>query len=394
MDKGFIHACVIQFLLGLSWSTINILLVIYAATFDSPTLFGTLWSIIGLARFLAETPGGILVDRIGRRIVVLGGLTSVAISFIRFATAQTALDVLVASALAGAGFAVTHIGVMVQAADHIPPEERVRYMGLFNGSMMASNIVGPVIGGFVAKYFYLRASFIASTLAASAALLISILTIRDHQRSEGQVKEEGSSMLQDYRVFIRNRLYLILFLVSFCFALIVWSFGAMVFPNYGRNILSLTIAEIGLLTSINSIILFLNQFFLSGIMERRLSRRALISLGLLIYGAAAYSFSILSDFYSLAIAFIVLGMGLGTLSPSLEAIWIDITKTEERGRIFGLRIAFFDFGQVLFSVVMPIIMSLDSRLPFYAIALGALSIAVLMHLTFRGTRQTTESIGH
>jgi hypothetical protein len=50
-----------------------------------------------------------------------------------------------------------------------------------------------------------------------------------------------------------------------------------------------------------------------------------------------------------------------------------------------LRIAFFDFGQVFFSVVMPITMSLDPRLPFYAIALGALLIAVLMHLTLRKT---------
>lgn len=361
---------------------INILLVIYATTFDNPALFGTLWSIVGLARFLAETPGGILVDRIGRRIVVLGGLASAAISFVRFATAQTVMDVLVASALAGAGFAVTHIGIMVQAADHAPPEERVRYMGIFNGSMMASNIVGPIIGGFIAEYFYLRASFIASTIAASVALL-SILTIRDPKRSEGHVKEKGSSILQDYRVFIRNRLYLILFLVSFCFALIVWSFGAMVFPNYGRNILSLTIAEIGLLTSINSIILFLNQFFFSGIMERRLSRRALTSLGLLIYGTAAYSFSILSNFYSLVIAFMVLGMGLGILSPSLEAIWIDITKAEERGRVFDLRIAFFDFGQIFFSIVMPLIISINPRLPFYAITLGALSNAALLYLTIR-----------
>lgn len=391
MERGFIYACVVQFLLSLSWATINILLVIYATTFEAPALFGTLWSVIGLARLAAETPGGILVDRIGRRVVVLGGLACATASFIRYATAQTAADVLVAGILSGTGFAVTNIGIVVYAADYMPLGERARYTGILNGSMMASNIVGPIIGSLIAQYFYLRASFIASALIVSSALLISILTIRDQKRAKGQMKRNGSTILQDYRVFIKKRLYLILFIVSFCFSLVVWSFNAMVFPNYGRNTLFLTITEIGLLTSVNSIALFLNQFFFAGIIGRHLSRRNTVTLGLLIYSAAAYSCSVLSNFISLAVAFVVLGIGLGILNPSLEAVWIDITKTEERGRIFGLRIAFFDSGQIFFSIAMPFIVSLNPRLPFYAIALGALLNAVILYLTLRKTHKTVES---
>jgi hypothetical protein len=52
--------------------------------------------------------------------------------------------------------------------------------------------------------------------------------------------------------------------------------------------------------------------------------------------------------------------------------------------VFGLRIAFFDFGQVFFSAVLPHLMILNPRLPFYSIALGAISSAVLLHLAVQG----------
>lgn len=398
MERSFICACVVLFLLGLSWSTINILLPIYATsietlttTVEAPSLFGTLWSVIGIARLFVETPSGILTDRVGRRVTVIGGLACATAAFIRYATAQTPIEVLTGGVLSGIGFAVTNIGVAVYAADYMPIKDRARYTGMLNGSMMASNIVGPVLGSIIAQYFGLRASFFTSAIIVASAFLISILVIRDQKRVEDQPKGDGTSIFRDYRVFLKNRIYLILFIVSFFFSLVVWSFNAMIFPNYGRDTLRLTIAEIGLLISINSIALFLNQFFFSGIIARHLGRRKAISLGLLVYGLAAYSFSLLSDFVGLAFAFVALGLSLGIINPSLEAFWIDITKTEERGRVFGLRITFFDLGQIFFSIMMPNIFHLNPRFPFYAVAIGALFNAATLYLTLRRTYKTAES---
>lgn len=160
--RGFVYICLIRFLMSLSWTMINILLVIYTTNFDAPALLGTLWSVIGLSRFLTETPGGMLVDTVGSKPVIIGGLAVIGASYLLFASAQTATYVLASSALAGAGFVVSAIGLMVQAAYYTPRGERVRYMGVINGSTMASNIVGPTIGGFIADYFGIRISFTAS----------------------------------------------------------------------------------------------------------------------------------------------------------------------------------------------------------------------------------------
>jgi MFS family permease len=191
--------------MSLSWTMINILLVIYAITFDVPELLGTLWTVIGLSRFLTETPSGILVDKVGSKPVIVGGLAVIGASYLLFASAQTPTEVLVSSALAGAGFVFSAIGLMVQAAYYTPPDERVRYMGILNGSTMASNIVGPTIGGFIADCFGLRISFIASSMTVFIALLIALMTREIEAKGSGRTVR---GMLHDYRIFMKKRLYL------------------------------------------------------------------------------------------------------------------------------------------------------------------------------------------
>ncbi|MHA2313933.1 MAG: MFS transporter [Candidatus Hermodarchaeia archaeon] len=376
MERGFVYICLIRFLMSLSWTMINILLVIYATTFDAPALLGTLWTVIGLSRFLTETPGGILVDKIGSKPAIIGGLALIGASYLLFASAQTPTDVLVSSALAGAGFVVSAIGLMVQAAYYTPPDERVRYMGILNGSTMASNIVGPTIGGFIADSFGLRLSFIASSITASIALLIALMTREIEAKRLGRTVR---GMLHDYRMFLTKRLYLALFVVSFLFSLISWGFRSMVLPAYGTDVLSLNITQIGFLSSATSTTLFLVQFFLSGIMER-FSRRLLVTLGLLICSIAIYSYTVTTELYGLAAISAVLGVGLGIITPSLEAIWIDITKAEDRGRVYGIRIAFFDFGQISWSTILTALVSIGSYMPLYTASAVALLNALILFL--------------
>jgi MFS family permease len=369
--------------MSLSWTMINILLVIYATTFDAPALLGTLWTVIGLSRLLTETPSGILVDKIGSKPVIIGGLAVIGASYLLFASAQTATDMLLSSALAGAGFVLSAIGLMVQAAYYTPPDERTRYMGIINGSTMASNIIGPTIGGFIADYFGLRISFIASAITVSTALFIALMTQKIEAKGSGK-KVRG--MLHDYRVFITKRLYLTLFFVSFLFSLVSWGFRSMVLPTYGKDVLFLNITQIGLLSSATSTTLFLVQFFLSGIMER-FSRRLLVTLGLLICSIAIYAFTATSELYGLAAISAVLGIGLGIITPSLEAIWIDITKAEERGRIYGIRIAFFDFGQISWSTIVTAIGSISSSMPLYTASSVALLNALILFLVLGNSQQ-------
>ncbi len=365
--------------MSLSWTMISILLVVYAAAFEVPALFGTLWAVIGFARFLAETPSGILVDAMGCRPVIVGGLAVIGASYLFFGFAQTAVEVLAASAVAGAGFVVATIGLMVQAAAYAPPDERVRYMGLFQGSMMASNIVGPTLGGLIADSMGLRTAFLAASLTT---LLAGLLAFQTRGLDVKSAASRGKGLLQDYRLFLQRRLYQALFAVSFLFALTSWGFRSLVLPTYGVDVLALSITQIGGLSSVTSAALFVVQFFLVGRLES-VGRRRLVTGGLLICSVATASYTATRVFAALAVVSAVLGVGLGLVTPALEALWIDITAAEDRGRLFGLRTAFFDVGQILWALLLAALARLGPLMPLYAAAAVAFGTALLLFSVLR-----------
>jgi MFS family permease len=368
MERDFIRVCIIRFLMGLSWTMINILLAIYAAGFGVATFFGAIWTLIGVARLLSETPSGILIDRVGTRPCILGGLAAIVGAYLLYATAHTVSVAFAASALAGSGFSVAGLGLLVQAAADTPSHARVRYMGFLTGSMMASNIVGPTVGGVLADLGGLRLPFIMSAVVLGPAVLLA-LQLRSPRRESTSASWRG--ILGAYWTFLQHQQYLPLFAVAFLFSLLNWGFRSLILPTYGVDQLALTLTRVGLLSSMTSVTLFLIQFIVTSRLERALGRRRVFAAGLLLAGSMILAFSVVSAFGGLVAASAVLGVGLGLITPTLEALWIDITSIHERGRVYGLRTAFFDGGQIVWSMALPLLMAVSPVLPLYTTAVVA-----------------------
>jgi MFS family permease len=362
MNRDFIRVCLIRFLMGLSWTMINILLTIYASNFGGTAFFGAIWSMIGAARLLSEIPSGLLIDRVGPKPCILVGLMAIIGAYLLYATATTAPMVLVASTLAGSGFAIAGLGILVHATVHTPANERVRYMGFLSGSMMASNIVGPTVGGVLADLGGLRTPFLASTLVVGPAVL---LTLQLHPSLRRTAAPPWRQIPTAYWMYLHNRQYRQLFTVAFLFSLLNWGFRSIILPTYGVDTLGLTLTQIGFLSSMTSITLFGIQFTVTSRVERRVGRRGVFAGGCLLTSSMIIAFSQTSSFGALAMTSAGLGIGLGLITPTLEALWIDRTHLQERGRIYGLRTAFFDGGQILWSLLLPRVMAMSPVLPLY-----------------------------
>lgn len=382
MDRDFIRVCLIRFLMGLSWTMINILLAIYAGDFGGAAFFGAIWSMIGVARLVSETPSGLLVDRVGPKPCILGGLVAIISGYLLYATASTALMVLVASTLAGSGFAIAALGLLVQATADTPAQARVRYMGFLTGSMMASNIVGPTVGGVLADLGGLRAPFLASTLVLGPAVLFTLQLRPSQRRSKPPPWRQIPTA---YWTYLHDRQYRQLFTVAFLFSLLNWGFRSIILPTYGVDPLGLTLTQVGLLSSITSITLFISQFTVTSRVDRRVGRRGVFTGGCLLTGSMIIAFSLTSSFEALIATSACLGIGLGLITPTLEALWIDITDLHERGLIYGLRTAFFDGGQILWSMLLPALMVMSPVLPLY---LAGIVTAMTLSLLLTTSAQT------
>lgn len=131
------------------------------------TTLGWLGSIYAICQFIAAPGLGALSDRYGRRPVLLVCLFGSAVGYGLFGLGG-ALWVLflgrIIDGLTGANFSI----LAAYIADLTAPEERGKYFGMFGAIGGAGFIIGPAIGGLLARFGYSAPAYVAAgvTLAS------------------------------------------------------------------------------------------------------------------------------------------------------------------------------------------------------------------------------------
>ncbi|REJ11914.1 MAG: MFS transporter, partial [Paenibacillaceae bacterium] len=124
-------------------------------------------SLYSLVSFVLSPAWGALSDRIGRRPVILTGVSGFSASFLLFGLASGHLPLMYAARLLGGLFSGAVVSVIVAyVADITPPEQRTRGMGLVGMSIGLGFTFGPGIGGLLSGISLETPFFAASALSA------------------------------------------------------------------------------------------------------------------------------------------------------------------------------------------------------------------------------------
>lgn len=125
------------------------------------TALGWLGSAYAICQFVAAPGLGALSDRYGRRPVLLVCLLGSALGYALFGLGG-ALWVLftgrIIDGLTGANFSI----LAAYIADVTPPEQRSRYFGMFGATGGAGFIIGPALGGLLARFGYSVPAYVAA----------------------------------------------------------------------------------------------------------------------------------------------------------------------------------------------------------------------------------------
>ncbi len=184
-----------------------------------PLAFGLLTSIVPTFELVTVVFAAIIVDRYGRKGVLLGGLALGAVSLYLLALAQPRHVPLIAVSQGLHGVAAGFILVTTLAiiAAYAPPETRGREMGLFNFANIFGWIAGSALGSFFLDVVGdMRFTFIVAGLLATFGLLYSHVNVRDPKGSA----TGAHTGLRDLRAVFGNRRVLVLsggWLVVFLF---------------------------------------------------------------------------------------------------------------------------------------------------------------------------------
>ncbi|MFC7235517.1 MFS transporter [Halosegnis marinus] len=334
----------------------------------SPFLVGLILSANRFTRILANAPAGSLIDRIGTRTPLIGGLFIEAVATFSYAVALNAplpeAWFLAARVIWGVGSALVFATAYTVAADVSTGGSRGTSMGVVRGGITLGFPAGLVLGGVVSDLYSVSTAFlVAGGFALVASLVAYAFVPETHVETEQSTVRpwEIDTTLPTLTVgFVNFGLYFAYLGALFStLVLFVEAEGILVW-GYGPQGMS------GLLMAVT--VLAASGFTFAGgrVSDLRASRVPTLFAFL---GVSLVGFLLLATAHSLpwlVAACVFIGAGQGGTSGPLMALLADLTPGDRMGRAMGTNNILGDLGGGLGPVVtLPLVDALGFA-PIYA----------------------------
>ena len=318
-----------------------------------------------LGQFIAAPLWGRLSDRFGRRPILIATLALTAVFYVVLAQASTIDEIGLTRFMTG--LVAGNIAAAFAAAADISSEEtRARTMGMLGAGVGLGFIVGPAIGGLVAggapdQADFARVAYVAAGLAA-ASVVVAMLVLRETRPAGAPIR---SAALTPF--WTRPRLFALMgvtLLTLTAQALMESSFGLWSEKElgWGPPQLGATFAALGLVSA-------LLQGGAMGRLARHFSEGQLLTGGLALYAAGFGALIFAHDSTHAIAAMVLLALGGGVVSPSLQALVSREAAAQERGAVLGVQQSASSLGRVFGPLASgPVFDGLGHNAPF---ALGA-----------------------
>jgi len=146
------------------------------------------WVVLGYTLSLAVwiPTSGWLGDRVGTKRTFMFALTAFTVGSLLCGLAQTIGQLIAFRVLQGVGggmLAPVGIAMLFRA---FPPAERARASTVVMIPTLLAPALGPVIGGYITRYFDWRWIFLVNVPIAIVALVFGAVYLREHRESSGQ----------------------------------------------------------------------------------------------------------------------------------------------------------------------------------------------------------------
>ena len=312
---------------------------------------GLTLSIYALARLILNVPLGLLSDRYGRRMLLVGGPLVTGAGMLGSGLAPDIGQLLAWRFVAGAGSAMYMTGAMVYIADISSPENRARFIGTNQGALLLGVSIGPAIGGLLAEGFGLRAPFLTVAALALIAAAYAYLRLPETltRRASAPLPPSAGGPPPEGRPWLRVLRSYDFVAVSFVQSSIFLTRAA------GRQTLVplLSVARLGMspgvLRGIFSAMSLLNMVLITpaAIAADRFGRKAVIVPGGALVAAGLLLFAGANGYVAFLFAALVLAVGQGIDGPAPAAYAADLAPEDSRGLVMSVSRSAGDFGFVV-----------------------------------------------
>ncbi|GGA44787.1 MFS transporter [Paenibacillus physcomitrellae] len=311
--------------------------LIFAANFATSFMFQPLW--------------GKLADKYGRKIMLLrsGFGMAVVITLMGFATAPWQLLVLRMLNGTISGFNPAAVSLISSTT----PKKNIGFaMGIIQSGTVAGTILGPLLGGLMANYVGFRPIFYITGALLFAASLLALFLVREKFDREEAAKRDEVSVLAGFRELGKTPQLPALFAVTFLLQFAMIS-PMSILPLYVEKLHGSSLnlpfwagfvsAVTGLSNMISSPIL--------GKFSDKVGAHKILTFALIGASITLIPQAFVGSVWQLAAVRFLMGVCMGGLLPSVNALIRMYTPDGMESRAFGFNSSTLALGNMLGALI-------------------------------------------
>jgi DHA1 family tetracycline resistance protein-like MFS transporter len=303
----------------------------------SPTQIGLLMAAYPLCQLVSGPILGRLSDRYGRRPVLAVSQAGTALSFLVLGLSRDYTIMLLARMLDGASGG-NFLVAQAYVADVTRPEHRARGLGLIGAAFGVGFVLGPLLGGSLLELpvpaaWQLRVPFLVAAAFSTIAWVLVLTSLPESRDPASRQHARVLSWRGVADVVSRPDVGLLVAVGAFstlAFASLEGTFSLYLEARlgWGPTKAAYGFAFLGLVSAI-----------VQGGLIRRLVPRfgepRLILSGLLALGTGLAGLALVRAWPGLLGAILLVGVGSGLATPSIQGLLSRITPAAEQGAVFG-----------------------------------------------------------
>ena len=147
---------------------------------------GLMIAIFAGAQLIMSPIAGKWTDRYGRRIMIISGLSGLALSMFVFYISDSIGVLYLSRVIGGVGAALLIPAIFAYVADITTMDQRAKGNSIISASMSLGIVIGPGIGGFLAD-FGLKMPLLISAFVGLVAVIFSAFMLKESMDTEVEV---------------------------------------------------------------------------------------------------------------------------------------------------------------------------------------------------------------
>ena len=296
---------------------------------------GIIGLIIGLYS-ITNTPANILfgrlIDRVGYKLPLIGGLIGDAMSMFLYSVCRLPIHLALVRTIHGISGGLVGPATMSIFADS-GGTAKGRAMSIYGMSLALATLVGFGLSGVIASRLGYQAIFYLGALLLTIGVVLSLLLPRAEKKDGIAAKTSLGEGLKQVKGLLRRKGLTL----SYCSIFAQYfSFGGVVtlLPIYVKS-LGMEAFHVGMLLTIFAIMFIIIQFP-SGALSDKVGRLIPTATGLSLGIISLVILPSQATFPLLASVMALYGIAYGIIFPSISALVADHTVPEERGMATGI----------------------------------------------------------